>query len=161
VFTIDTPARSAIELVELASGRRRTLRAARRGVAFFNPSLLGGRMLFERVTRCVQQLRLGAVASPAGVSSHAAVAGSVGAGASTRGSRRERVLLSLSSTVARDPGYQPGYTHAYNSASGCPNRRAGRGAATQLATTTLATTRAYVTRLGPAAGNAEIVSVAR
>jgi hypothetical protein len=53
VFTIDTPARSAIELVELASGRRRTLHAARRGVAFFNPSLLGGRLLFERVTRCV------------------------------------------------------------------------------------------------------------
>jgi hypothetical protein len=161
VFTIDTPARSAIELVELASGRRRTLHAARRGVAFFNPSLLGGRMLFERVTRCVQQLRLGAVASPAGASSRSAVADFLGAGASSRGSRRERVLLSLPSAVARDPGYQRGYTHAYNSASGCPNRHAGRGAATQIGATALAATRAYVTRLGPAAGDAEIVSVAR
>ncbi len=161
VFTVDTPARSALELVELASGRRRTLRAGRRGVAFFNPSLLGGRMLFERVTRCVQQLRLGTVAGPAGASSRPPAAGLLGAAGFSRTPRGERVLLSLPSAVSRDPGYQRGYTHAYNSASGCPNRRAGRGDATQLGATALAATSAYVTRLGPAAGNAEIVSVAR
>jgi hypothetical protein len=160
-FTVDTQTRSAIELVELASGRRRTLRAARRGVAFFNPSLLGGRMLFERVTRCVQQLRLGTVASPAGASSRSGAAGSLGAAGSSRAPRGERMLLSLPSAVSRDPGYQRGYTHAYNSASGCPNRRPGRGAATQLGATALAATSAYVTRLGPAPGNAEIVSLAR
>jgi hypothetical protein len=161
VFTIDTPARSAIELVELASGRRRTLRAARRGVAFFNPSLFGGRLLFERVTRCVQQLRLGAVPGAAGASSHAAAAGSLAVSGSSRTVRGERVLLSLPSAVSRDPGYQRGYTHAYNSASGCPNRRAGRGGATQLGATALGATMAYVTRLGPAAGNAEILALAR
>ncbi len=160
-FTVDTPARSALELVELASGRRRTLRAARRGVAFFNPSLLGGRMLFERVTRCVQQLRLGAVAGPAGASSRPLAAGLLGAAGSSRAPHGERVLLSLPSAVSRDPGYQPGYTHAYNSASGCPNRRAGSGGATQLGATALGATSAYVTTLSPAAGNAEIVSVAR
>jgi hypothetical protein len=155
VFTVNTPRRSALELVELAGGRRRTLRAARRGVAFFNPSLLGGWMLFERVTRCVQQLRLGTVGGPAGASSRSATAGS------SRAARGERVLLSLPSAVSRDPGYQRGYTHAYNSASGCPNRGAGRGGATQLGATALAARSAYVTRLGPGAGNAEIVSVAR
>jgi len=161
VFTVDTPARSALELVDLASGRRRTMRAARRGVAFFNPSLLGGRLLFERVTRCVQQLRLSAVAGAAGASSRSAAAGSLGAARSSRSAHGERVLLSLPSAVSRDPGYQRGYTHAYNSASGCPNRRAGRGAATQLGATALGPASAYVTRLGPAAGDAEVVSLAR
>jgi hypothetical protein len=130
-------------------------------VAFFNPSLLGGRMLFERVTRCVQQLRLGTVRGPAGASSRSAAAGSPGTAGSSRTARGERVLLSLPSAVSRDPGYQRGYTHAYNSASGCPNRGAGRGGATQLGATALAARSAYVTRLGPAAGNAEVVSVAR
>jgi hypothetical protein len=161
VFTVGTPERSAIELVELASGRRRTLRAASRGVAFFNPSLLGGRMLFERATRCVQQLRLGAVAGAAGASSRSSAADSLGVAGSSRATRGDRVLLSLPSAVSRDPGYQRGYTHAYNSASGCPNRRAGSGDATQLGATALTATSAYVTRLGPAAGNAEIVSLAR
>ncbi|MFI4991234.1 MAG: hypothetical protein ACHQHO_10040, partial [Solirubrobacterales bacterium] len=157
VFTVDTPERSAIELVELAGGRRRTLRAASRGAAFFNPSLAGGRLLLERVTRCVQQLRLGAVGRPARVGF---LAPSHVSRASHR-SRRERVLLSLPSAVSRDPGYQPGYTHAYNSASGCANRRPGRGAATQLGATALGAASAYVTKLGPAPGNVEIVSVAR
>jgi hypothetical protein len=161
VFTVNTPRRSALELVELTGGGRRTVRTARRGVAFFNPSLLGGRMLFERVTRCVQQLRLGAVGGPAGASSRSAAAGSPGAAGSSRAARGERVLLSLPSAVSRDPGYQRGYTHAYNSASGCPNRGAGRGGATQLGATALAARSAYVTRLGPAAGDAEVVSVAR
>jgi hypothetical protein len=161
VFTVDTPARSAIELVELASGRRRTLRAVRRGVAFFNPSLLGGRMLFERVTRCAQQLRLGTIAGAGGRSSSSAAVGLLGAAGSSRARRGERVLLSLPSAVSRDPGYQRGYTHAYNSASGCPNRRPGRGGTTQLGATALAATSAYVTRLGPADGNAEVVSLAR
>jgi hypothetical protein len=136
-FAIDTPRRSAIELVDLSSGRRRMLRLARRDVAFFNPSLSGGRLLFERVTRCVQQLRIGGL-----------------------GRRGGRVLLSLPSAVARDPGYQRGYTHAYNSASGCPNRRPGRGGSVLLGATALSAAGAYVTRLGPGAGNAEIVAAA-
>ncbi len=41
VFTVDTPRRSAIELVDLTSGHRRTLRAAGHGTAFFYPALLG------------------------------------------------------------------------------------------------------------------------
>jgi hypothetical protein len=162
-FTVDTPARSAIELIELAGGRRRTLRAASSGVAFFNPSLAGERLLFERVTRCVQQLRLAAGARAARVGSLAATHRPSGARHPRRGRHpsRERLLLSLPSAVSRDPGYQPGYTHAYNSASGCPNRRPGRGGSVQLGATALDATGAYVTKLGPAAGDVEIVSLAR
>ncbi|HEY2719387.1 MAG TPA: hypothetical protein VGI52_07135, partial [Solirubrobacteraceae bacterium] len=138
VFTVDTPRRSAIELVDLASGHRRTLRATRRDAAFFYPSLFGGRVLFERVTRCAQQLRVAPLSN-----------------------RRGRVLLGLASTVVRDPGYQAGYTHAYNSASGCRNRGPGRGGSTQLGATALGPSSAYVTRLGPTPGDAEVVAVKR
>ena len=110
VFTLGTPSRSAIESDDLTSGRMRTLRAARRGAALSNPSLLGGRLLFERTTRCYQQLRIGPAL------------------ARRRSRVRERTLLSLPSTVPRDTGYQRGYTHAYNGASKCPNRAAGRAA---------------------------------
>jgi len=138
VFALDTPRRSELVLVDLATGRRRVLRQARRDAAYFNPSLLGGQVLFERVTRCVQQLRIAGL-----------------------GRRGGRVLLSLPSTVARDPGYQRGYTHAYNSASGCRNRRPGRGGSTLLGATALSASGAYVTKLGPGPGDAAIVSVAR
>jgi hypothetical protein len=177
VFTLDTPRRSAIELVDLGSGRRRTLRAAARSAAFLNPALDGRALLYERVTRCVQQLRLGTLTvAGAGAVGHGAGATGGLPGTATAASRRHRrrhrrprsrpsprgarVLLSLPSTVLRDPGYEPGYTHAYNSASGCPNRRAGRGGAVRLGTTALGASAAYVTRVGPA-GGAEIVALAR
>ncbi|HWF32335.1 MAG TPA: hypothetical protein VG188_07245 [Solirubrobacteraceae bacterium] len=158
VFTVDTPRRSAIELIDLTSGKRRTLRAARPGTAYFYPSLLGGSLLYEQVTRCEQQLWIGTSAARRG-GAHAARAD---ADVAVRGrrSRRERVLLSLPSAVSRDPGYQRGYTHAYNSASGCANRRTGRGASTELGSTALGPSRAYVTLTGSRAG-ARIVSVAR
>jgi hypothetical protein len=143
VFALGTPARSAIEVVDLATGRLRTLRAMRSGVALSNPSLLGGRLLFERTTRCDQQLRIG----PAAARRHSRL--------------RERTLLSLPSTVHRDPGYQPGYTHAYNGASKCPNRAAGRGGAVRLGPTALSAGGAYVTVSSAAASDARIVAVGR
>jgi hypothetical protein len=105
--------------------------------------LLGGRLLLERTTRCYQQLRIG-FAVPR-----------------RRARPRERTLLSLPSTVRRDPGYQRGYTHAYNGASKCPNRAAGRGGAVQLGPTALGAGGAYVTESGAAAGDARIVAVGR
>lgn len=161
VFTLDTPRRSAIELVDLASGRRRTLRAVGRDAAFFNPSLLGGALLFERTTRCVQQLRIAPLASAATAAADAGDARATLRRGRGGGGSQGRVLLSLPSTVSRDPGYQAGYTHAYNSASGCRNRRTGPGAAIQLGATALAPAGAYVTRLGPGAGDAEVVAVKR
>ena len=143
VFAVATPARSAIETDDLASGRMRTLRSVRRGVALSNPSLLGGRLLFERTTRCYQQLRIGAAVAPRNPRHHG------------------RTLLSLPSTVRRDTGYQHGYTHAYNGASKCPNRPAGRGGTVRLGPTALSAGEAYVTVSSSAASDARIVAVAR
>ncbi|HTZ86400.1 MAG TPA: hypothetical protein VMB05_07015 [Solirubrobacteraceae bacterium] len=157
VFALNSPRRSAIELVDLTSGRRRTLRANSRDAALFNPSLLGGSLLFERVTRCVQQLRLATLAR--GARSRTSDSATAARRRRARG-HGDRVLLSLPSKVFRDPGYQRGYTHAYNSASGCRNRAPGRGGSVNLGATALGPSAAYVTRLGPG-GNAEIVSIPR
>ncbi len=147
VFATGTPRRSAIEQVDLATGRSRVLRATRRDAALGNPSLLSGRLLFERTTRCEQQVRIGPLfARRRSRRAHGA---------------RERTLLSLPSTVARDPGYQPGYTHAYNSASGCRNRPAGRGGRVLLGPTALGAASAYVTEFRAGGGFARIVSIRR
>jgi hypothetical protein len=88
-----------------------------------NPVSLHGWLAYERVNRCAQELRIG----------------------SWRANRRDRVLLRLSSTVRRDPGYERGYEHAYNSASLCANRRSGRGIAKRLGPIALTSTTVYVT----------------
>jgi hypothetical protein len=140
VFSVDTPARSALELLDLQSAAGpRVLQAASRDALLLNPSLLGGELLFERVTRCAQQLLLGA----------------------SSGRGRARALLSLPSTVARDHGYQSGYTHAYNTASLCANRPAGPGAVEHLGPTALGRLTAYVTEIGAAASDARILDVRR
>jgi hypothetical protein len=139
VFTVSTPARSSIVAMNLTSGRRRVLRSVSAGAALLNASMSRGQLLYERVTRCAQQLRIGSLSA----------------------SRHERVLLSLSSTVSRDPGYQPGYTHAYNSASGCRNRGPGRGIGTQLGPTALGASAAFLTEIPSNPGHARIVALRR
>lgn len=141
VFTIDTPRRNAIVAVNLLTGARRVLRSTTAGAALANPALLDGRLLYERVGRCAQQLRMGSPSS----------------------SRHDRILLSLPSTVRRDPGYEPGYEHAYNSASLCRNRRgSGRGGgATLLGPTALAPSTAYVTEFSSNLAHARILAVRR
>jgi hypothetical protein len=139
VFTYDTPRRNAIELVNLATGAHHVLRASYRNAALLNASIFHGRLLYERVDRCSQQLRVG----PLGSSHH------------------DRVLLSLPSTVRRDPGYQRGYEHAYNSASLCPNRARRRGSRTQLGSTALGGSAAYVTEVPTNPGEARIIRVSR
>jgi hypothetical protein len=106
--------------------------------------MLDGALLFERTTRCVQQLLFG----PAGASAS------------------DRVLLSLPSTVRRDSGYQRGYQHAYNRASRCRSRPAGVGIGTRLGPTALGAAAAYVTEisapsLAAPSGDAEIVAIPR
>jgi hypothetical protein len=123
LFTVDTPRRSAIEAINLNTGARRVLRAASVGALLLNPVSLHGRLAYERVNRCAQELRIG----------------------SWRANRRDRVLLRLSSTARRDPGYERGYEHAYNSASRCSNRRTGRGIGTRLGPTALSPSTVYVT----------------
>ncbi len=139
VFALNTPHRAAIEAVNLVSGARHTLRSAHSGATFANPSLLRGRLLYERVDRCSQELRIGARA--------------------TQG--HDRILLRLPSTVRRDPGYQRGYEHAYNGASLCRDRGARRGGKTRLGATALTRSAVYVTEIPTNPTRASIVTLSR
>jgi hypothetical protein len=121
-YAYSSPAGSAIYEVDLGSGVRRVLRQATGNVLYENPTLHDGRLLYERVDRCAQELLIG---SPTSL-------------------RHDRILLSLPSTVWRDSGYQPGYTHHYNGASVCPNRASGAGTTTTLGSTALGASAAYV-----------------
>jgi len=122
-YSYSTPGGSGIYEMNVATGARRVLRSAHRNVQFDNPALDAGRLLYERVDRCVQDVLLGNAYDPAS----------------------DRVILSLPSTVLRDPGWQPGYQHEWNSASLCGNRGAGAGGTTTLGATALGPGDAYVT----------------
>jgi hypothetical protein len=138
VFSIDTPRHSLIQAVSLESGARSVLRSSA-SAALLNPALLHERLLYERVGRCAQQLRIGSPSS----------------------SRHDRVLLRLSSTVLRDPGYEPGYEHAYNRASVCRNRRAGHGGTVRLGATALANATAYVNEISGSLDRARVIAIRR
>jgi hypothetical protein len=139
VFTLDTPHNAAIQAIDLSTGARHALRATHSGSAFVNPSLLDGRLLYERIDRCSQELRIGSPTTQ----------------------RHDRVLLRLPSTVQRDPGYQAGYEHAYNSASLCHNHGATQGGKTRLGATALTASAAYVTEIPANPDDAHIVAVSR
>jgi hypothetical protein len=139
VFSLDTPTRARIDAFDLATRSRRTLRSATYGVSFANPSLLAGRLLYERTDRCRQELRIGALST----------------------ARGERVLLHLPSTVVRDPGYERSFEHAYNMGSVCRNRNFGRGASARLGPTALTPTAAYVTEIPANPAHARIVRRSR
>ena len=86
VFHVATGRSSWISAVDLATGKHRRLREDRQ-VQLLNPSLLGSQLLYVRVSRCAQQLRLGGVS-----------AGS------------DRVLLSLPPLAGQDRGHERGHT---------------------------------------------------
>jgi hypothetical protein len=115
---------SGIYEENLSTGARAVLRLATANVQYANPALDEGRLLYERTDRCAQELLLGLP--------------------SISTARRDRVLLSLPSTVLRDPGYEPGYIQDYNSASLCKNRPTGPGGTTTLGSTALSGGTAYV-----------------
>lgn len=121
------PRGSELDLVNLATGRRRALRRAPL-VQLVNPSLAAGRLLYVRASFCAQQLRLGRLA---------------------RGP--ERVLLQAPAVARRDPGHQRGYPTLGRGPRVCPasTRQSGR---TTLWTTALARGAAYVTLLRPGRG---------
>jgi hypothetical protein len=139
LFTLDTPRRGAIETMNLDTSARRVVRSVAAGAALTNPASLRGRLVYERVGRCAQQLRIG----------------------SLRAHRRERVLLQLPSAVPRDPGYQRGYEHAYNSASRCPNRASGPAGRRRLGPIALSAAKVYVTVIPPNPKRARIVALRR
>ena len=124
VWSYSNARHSGIYEENLSTGVRTVLRLATANVQYANPALDEGRLLYERTDRCAQQLLLGLPANSS--------------------SARARVLLSLPSTVLRDPGYQPGYIQNYNSASLCKNRPTGPGGTTLLGSTALSGATAYV-----------------
>ena len=115
---------SDIYAENLATGVRRVVRSATKNVQYSSPSLDAGRLLYVQTDRCAQELLLGSPSSSA--------------------KSRPRLLLRLPSTVARDPGWQPGYVQNYNSASLCHNRGPGAGGTTSLGSTALSGSLAYV-----------------
>lgn len=139
VFAVDTPRRSKIEAANLGDGVRHTLRRSKWGAGLFNPALLHGRLLYERVNACGQQLRLGSVHSSHG----------------------EHILKTLASTIRRDPGYEAGYEHAWNMGSKCPNRGFGRGGKRELGPVALGGSRVYLTEVVPSTDRARVITVRR
>jgi hypothetical protein len=116
---------SWITAVNAVSGRRLTLRFSRDD-QLLNPSLLGGRLLYVRSTRCSQQLVLGRA----------------------RG-RRDRVLYEIGPLAGQDAGHERRHAHRGEHLP-CPFRP--RTTAKMLWTTALSPTTAYVTVLKPAPG---------
>jgi hypothetical protein len=137
VFARGGPSVSRITEIDLVNGAKTWLRRTDANHSFLNPVLANGQLLYEQVGRCAQELLLGAP----GIAS------------------KNTLLLSIPSAVRRDPGYQAGYQHAWNSASLCANRSAGPGSKITLGTTALGASAAYVTEYSANATRARIVSV--
>lgn len=137
VWSYSTTHSSRIIEVNASTGERAVLRGASRNVQYSNPSLFEGRLLYERTDRCAQELVLGSPLT----------------------STLNHVLLTLPSTVTRDPGWEVGYTQAYNTASLCPNRPTGAGGTITLGATALGTTEAYVVESPPDLAQTQIQRV--
>ena len=117
---------SWITAVNVVSGRRLTLRYSRDD-QLLNPSLLAGRLLYVRSSRCSQQVVLGAA----------------------RRGGRDRVLYETAPLAGQDQGHERGHTHQGERLP-CPFRP--RPTTRMLWTTALSPTTAYVTVLKPVAG---------
>lgn len=129
---------SRIVAFDLAHGTRRTVRRSRR-TQYFNPSLLGTRLLYVSTGYCSQQLRIGGLTGS-----------------------RDRVLLDMAPTARRDRGFEPGHTSQGSEPSRCP-RGLRPPSKTILWSTALAPRFAYVTEApedGQASGT-RILRVAR
>ena len=114
---------SALFSVDLVSGKRLLLRSSRRA-QLLNPARVGGKLLYERVSRCGQELRLGPL----------------------DGNGRGRVLYLLPPLAGQDAGHDRGHTRQGERLP-CPFRF--RPTARMLWTTALTATTAYVTVLRP------------
>lgn len=122
VFHVATRRGNWISAVDLATGKHRRLRGGSH-VQLLNPSLLGSRLLYVRISRCAQQLRLGGVRAGT-----------------------DRVLFSLPPLAGQDRGHERGHT-SQGGRVPCPGRP--RPTTTILWTTALTSRFAYVTTLHP------------
>jgi hypothetical protein len=129
---------SALFSVDLASGKRRLLRSSRQA-QLLNPARVGGKLLYERLSRCAQEVRLGPL----------------------DGNGPGRVLYRLPPLAGQDSGHERRHT-GQGEHLPCPFRF--RPTSRMLWTTALTETTAYVTVLRPGRGGTmtpSLVAIAR
>jgi hypothetical protein len=127
VYHLATPDESRLLSFDLATGKRKVLRSSRK-VQLLNPARIGGRLLYVRVSRCSQQLRIGPLDAN-------------GSG---------RVLYKLPPLAGQDAGHEPGHT-TQGEHLPCPHRP--KPTTRVLWTTAISGTSAYVTILRPGSGD--------
>jgi hypothetical protein len=118
--------RSSLLSVDLASGKKQVLRSSTQAL-LLNPARVGSKLLYVRVDRCAQQLRLGSLS---------------GAGSG-------RVLYRLRPLAGQDPGHERGHTHQ---GEHLPCQHPPKPTKQMLWTTALTPASAYVTVLRPSGG---------
>ena len=120
------PGGSALFSYDLSTGKRRELRSSK-VAQLLNPARLGGKLLYVRIARCSQQLRLGPL----------------------DGHGVGRVLYKLLPLAGQDAGHEPGHTHQ---GEHLPCTPPPKPTSRMLWTTALSGTEAYVTVLRPGSG---------
>jgi len=126
VYHMVNPGGSELFSLDLLSGKRRVLRSSRRDL-LLNPARVGSRLLYERVGRCGQELRLGPL----------------------RGRAPGRTLYRLPPLAGQDAGHEPGHT---TQGERLPCARPPKPTKRMLWTTALTPKTAYVTVLRPTGG---------
>jgi hypothetical protein len=126
LYHVAGPGGSALYAYDLSTRKRRQLRSSA-SAQLLNPARLGSTLLYVRITRCAQQLRLGSL---------------TGRGAG-------RVLYRLPPLAGQDLGHERGHTHQGERLP-CASRP--RPTSRLLWTTALSGTAAYVTVLRPGTG---------
>jgi hypothetical protein len=126
LYHLTGPSGSRLFSVDLASGKRRLLRSSK-ATQLLNPSRIGGKLLYERISRCGQELRLGPL----------------------DGNGSGRVLYMLPPLAGQDAGHERGHTRQ-GERRPCPFNF--KPTARMLWTTAITATTAYVTVLRPGHG---------
>jgi len=127
VYHLAGPGGSGLFSFDLATGKRRRLRFSTQA-QLLSPARLGSKLLYVRISRCSQELRLG----------------------SLTGSGRGRTLYKLPPLAGQDSGHEHGHTHQ---GERLPCARPPKPTARMLWTTALSETTAYVTVLRPGSGS--------
>jgi hypothetical protein len=133
VYHLALPGKSHLFAFDLATRKRTLLRSSRRAL-LLSPARIGGTLLYVRLGRCSQQLRLGRL----------------------DGNGAGRVLYKLPPLAGQDLGHEHGHTEQ-GSHVPCPGRP--RPTKRSLWTTALSETSAYVTVLHPSGGGHTIPSL--
>jgi hypothetical protein len=126
LYHVAGPGGSALFSYDLSTGKRRRLRSSK-VAQLLNPAQLGGKLLYVRLARCSQQLRLGPL----------------------DGNGAGRVLYKLPPLAGQDAGHERSHTRQ---GEHLPCTHPPKPTSRMLWTTALSGTEAYVTVLRPGAG---------